>query len=180
MWRCLCLDFLARMLLTSGQCSGMWWCSWWLCDGVDRFWIHAIPLLQALLCVPFEDIMTEMEKTISMLLEEVYQKVWHDMASPLDPGQRTTMCKYRMPRGAGQRPLSWSANGQGQCCSGQHQWLERKGPFSRRCSAHDIGHRQDAIKSSHKAVFSLVHADGQQLWPQGLVPSRLYSLLLNI
>jgi len=180
MWRCLCLDFLAMMLLSSGQCSGMWWCSWWLLDGVARFWIHAIPLLQGLLYVPFEDIITEMEKTISMLLEEVYQKVWQDMASPLDPGQQTTKCKYRMLRGAGQHLSSWSANWQGQCYRVQHQWLERKGPFSRGSSTHDIGHRQDAIKSSHKAVFSLLHADGQQLWPQCLVPSMLYSLLLNI
>jgi len=73
--------------------------------------------------------MTEMEKTISMLLEEVYQKVWQDMASPLDPGQRTTKFKYGMLRGAGQHPSSWSADGQGQCYSGQHQRLERKGPF---------------------------------------------------
>lgn len=108
------------------------------------------------------------------------RRSWQDMASPLDVGHRTTKCKYRMPCRAGQHPSYWSANGQVQCYRGQHQWLERKGPFSRGSSTHDIANRPDAVKSSHNAVFSLLHADGQQLWPQGLVLSRLYSLLLNI
>lgn len=86
------------------------------------------------------------------------------LASPLDLGHRTTKCKYRMLRGAGQHPSYWSANGQGQCYSGQHQWLERKGPFSRGSSTHNIGHRPDAVKSSHKAVFSLLPADGHKAW----------------
>lgn len=122
--------------------------------------------------MPLEDIVTEMEKTISMLMEEVSQKVWQDMASPLDLGHRTTNCKYRMLLGAGQHPSYWSANGQGQCYGGQHQQLERKGPFSRRSSTRNIGHRPDAVKS-YTAVLSLLHADGQQLWPQGMVLSRL-------
>jgi hypothetical protein len=101
-------------------------------------------------------------------------------ASLLDLGHRATKCKYRMLRGAGQHPSYWSSNGQGQCYSGEHQWLEIKGPFSRRSSTQDIGHRPDTVKSSHKAVISLLHADGRQLRPQSLVLSRLYSLLLNI
>jgi len=49
----------------------------------------------------------------------------------------------------------------------------------------DVAHMTlatDKMQSSLliKQFFSLLHADGQQLWPQGLVLSRLYSLLLNM
>jgi hypothetical protein len=147
-----------------GQYSGMWWCSWWLFDGVARFWIYTIPLLQGLLYVPFEDNVTEMEKTISMLLEEVSQKVWQDMTSPLVPGRWTTNCKYSMLRGAGQHVSYWSAYGRGHCYS-----LLIEDP-SHLTLATDPTQSSRLIKRFFAACC----------WWSTAVPARLYSVLLNM
>ena len=124
--------------------------TWWSSQILNT---HHSTFTGVAMFVPFEDIVTEMEKTISMLLEEVSQKVWQDMASLLDLGHRTTSCNYRMLCVAGQHPLYWSCNGQGQCYNGQHQWLERKGHSDWGSSTPDIGHRPIAIKSLHKEFF---------------------------
>lgn len=55
--------------------------------------------------------MIEMDEIISMLLEEISQKVWQDIASPLDLGHWTTPCKETELCGAGHHSSYWPSNG---------------------------------------------------------------------